>query len=224
MHDFPKDIFTEPEDVDPDTLANLGPLARLAGVWEGRKGVDVNPKAAGPEQREFLERIEMQPIDPQPNGPQLFYGLRYSIHIVSSDEDATFHDQTGYWLYEPATGLVMQSLSIPRGQVALAHGRAAPGDDSFVVKAERGGPGYGICSTEFLEWAFRTDSFTLEVTFHPDGSWSYVSDTVLQVRGRDEPFHHVDRNRLAKVGEPQPNPLLRITRDGVTKAKAHGFR
>jgi hypothetical protein len=33
MARFPKDIFTEP-DVDPDTLANLGPLAGMAGVWE----------------------------------------------------------------------------------------------------------------------------------------------------------------------------------------------
>ena len=29
---FPEDIFTEPADVDPDTLANLGPLRRLAGM------------------------------------------------------------------------------------------------------------------------------------------------------------------------------------------------
>jgi hypothetical protein len=34
--EWPDDIFTEPSDVDPDTLANLGPLTRLAGVWEGR--------------------------------------------------------------------------------------------------------------------------------------------------------------------------------------------
>ena len=32
MTDFPKDIYTEPE-VDPDTLANLGPLRRLAGTY-----------------------------------------------------------------------------------------------------------------------------------------------------------------------------------------------
>ena len=76
MTDFRDDIFTEPEDVDPDTLANLGPLARLAGVWEGRKGVDINPKAEGPERRAYLERIVMEPIDPQANGPQLLRGLR----------------------------------------------------------------------------------------------------------------------------------------------------
>jgi hypothetical protein len=223
MNSFYEDIFTEPEDVDPDTLANLGPLRRLAGVWEGRKGIDLNPKAEGPERREYLERIELQPIDPQTNGPQLFYGLRYHIHIVATDEDPTFHDQIGYWLWEPATGLVMQTLAIPRGQVALSRGQAEPGADKLTVRAERGVPGYGICSTDFLEWAFRTDSFELEVTFHDDGSWSYVSDTVLQVRGRPEPFHHLDRNRLAKVAEPSPNPLLRIRRDKVSKSQAHGL-
>ena len=40
MGAFPDDIFTEPSNVDPDTLANLGPLRAMAGVWEGRKGVD----------------------------------------------------------------------------------------------------------------------------------------------------------------------------------------
>jgi hypothetical protein len=212
MNPFPDDIFTEPDDVDPDTLSNLGPLRRLAGVWEGRKGVDLNPKAEGTEQREYLERIELQPIDPQANGPQLFYGLRYHVHILATDEDATFHDQVGYWLWEPATGLVLQTLGIPRGQTALAAGHARPDADGFTVRAERGGPGYGICSTEFLEWAFRTDSYQLEISFEADGAWSYVSDTVLRVRGRPEPFLHRDRNTLTKVAEPTPNPLLQILR------------
>ena len=115
MNPFPEDIFTEPSDVDPDTLANLGPLRRLAGRWEGTVGADVNPKADGPEHRAFIEHIIFEPIDPQANGPQLFYGLRYHIHITTREEDITFHEQTGHWLYEPATGLILQSLSIPRG-------------------------------------------------------------------------------------------------------------
>ena len=223
MNSFVEDIFTEQEDVDPDTLANLGPLRRLAGAWEGVKGIDLNPKAAGPERREYLERIEFQPIDPQSNGPQLFYGLRYHVHIVATDEDSTFHDQVGYWLWEPATGLVMQTVAIPRGQVVLAHGQAEPNADRLTVRAERGGPGYGICSTDFLEAAFRSDAYQFEVTFNADGGFSYVSELVLQVRGRTEPFHHVDRNTLRKVAEPTPNPLLRITRDKVAKAQAHGL-
>jgi hypothetical protein len=207
--DWPDDIFTEPEDVDPDTLANLGPLARLAGIWEGRKGIDLNPKAEGPERRVYLERIELQPIDPQANGPQLLYGLRYHIHINTPEEDITFHDQVGYWSYEPATGLILQSLTIPRGQALLAAGRV--GDDgSIVVSAKRGETEYGIVSTAFLEHAFRTDSYELTVTFNADGSWSYISDTMLRVRGQAEPFRHRDRNTLARVAEPTPNPLALI--------------
>ncbi|HYD13481.1 MAG TPA: heme-binding beta-barrel domain-containing protein [Allosphingosinicella sp.] len=210
MPAFPDDIFTEPEDVDPDTLANLGPLRRLAGGWEGHGGVDINPKADGPETRAFLERSLFQPIDPQANGPQLFYGLRYHIHINTPEEDITFHDQTGYWLWEPATGLVIQTLAIPRGQIAIASGQAEPDATRLVVSAERGRTDYGICSTPFLEHAFRTDSYRLEVEFHEDGSWSYVSDTMLMVRGHTEAFQHRDRNLLTRTSAPEPNPLLRV--------------
>lgn len=210
--DIPDDIFTEPEDVDPETLANLGPLRRLAGIWEGERGVDINPKADGPETRKYYERIEMQPIDPQANGPQLFYGLRYHVHINTREEDITFHDQVGYWLYEVSTGLILQTLAIPRGQIAIAAGHAEPDARRLVVKAERGQTEYGICSTTFLDLAFRTDSYELTVDFHDDGSWSYVSDTTLIVKGRDEPFLHRDRNRLVKIAEPDLNPWAKIVK------------
>jgi hypothetical protein len=210
MKAIPDDIFTEP-DVDPDTLKNLGPLRRLAGVWEGKEGVDLNPKADGPERREYTERIEFEVIDPQANGPQLFYGLRYHTRILATDEDATFHDQVGYWLWEPATGLIMQSLAIPRGQVALAAGQASADATSLVLTATRGQTGYGICSTDFLEQAFRTDSYRIEVTFNPDGSWSYQLDTILIVHGK--PFEHRDVNRLVKIAEPKPNPLMLLAKD-----------
>lgn len=206
--DIPDDIFTEPENVDPDTLANLGPLRRLAGTWEGRKGVDLNPKAAGPERKEFTERFIFQPIDYQLNGPQLFYGLRYHTHILTTDEDATFHDQVGYWLWEPATNLVLQTLAIPRGQVALAAGHAMPDAMTLVLTAKRGETEYGIASTTFLEQAFRTDSYRIEVTFNSDGSWSYIQETMLLVRGRKAPFQHRDVNTLVKVAEPIPNSLM----------------
>jgi hypothetical protein len=218
--DVPNDIFTEPENVDPDTLANLGPLRHFAGIWEGKRGVDVNPKADGPETRNYYERVEMQPIDPQANGPQLFYGLRYHLHINTPEEDITFHDQVGYWLYEPATGLILQTLAIPRGQIAIAAGHAAPDARKLSVRAERGQTEYGICSTAFLEAAFRTDSYQLDVEFHADGSWSYVSDTMLMVHGRDEPFRHRDHNRLVKVAEADLNLWAKIVRDGKAKAIA----
>jgi len=210
--ELPEDIFTESEDVDPGTLANLGPLARLAGIWEGQRGVDINPKADGPETRQYYERIEMQPVDPQANGPQLFYGLRYHQHVNTREEDISFHDQVGYWLYEPATGLILQTLAIPRGQIAMASGHAEPDAKRLVVKAGRGETEYGICSTSFLDLAFRTDAYQLTIDFHEDGSWSYVSDTTLAVKGRDAPFLHRDRNRLVRIGEPDLNPWAKIVR------------
>ena len=206
---IPADIFTEQDDVDVDTLANLGPLAALAGVWEGAKGLDVNPYIDAPRRQAYVEHIDLQPIDPQSNGPQLLYGLRYHTRIVKPGETETYHDQVGYWLWEPATGAVMHSLTIPRGQAVLATGRAAADATTFTVVATRGSTTNGIVSAPFLDAAFRTESFTMTVTVNPDGGWSYVEDTVLAVRGRPEPFHHTDRNTLTRTAPPTPNPLAR---------------
>lgn len=148
MNPFPRDIFYRAlRRQSRRTLANLGPLTRLAGRWRAEQGVDIAPKAAGPGRRVFIEHVAFDAIDPQTNGPQLFYGLRYHTHITTREEDITFHDQTGYWLWEPATGLILQTLAIPRGQVALAAGHAHPGDDTLTLTATRGQTQDGICST-----------------------------------------------------------------------------
>jgi hypothetical protein len=220
VNPFPHDIFTEPSDVDPDTLANLGPLTRLAGRWEAVKGIDIAPKAAGPEQRTFIERIVFDPIDPQANGPQLLYGLRYHIHITTREEDITFHDQVGYWLWEPATGMVLQTLAIPRGQVLLASGQAKPGDDHLRVTATRGQTDYGICSTAFLEYGFRTDSYSIDIAFEGDDAWRYDIRTMLTVHGQPGPFEHHDTNRLIRTAPAKPNPLQQILARRAAKAGA----
>lgn len=214
MSDEGKNIYEEPAYVDGDTLANLGPLRALAGVWRGEKGVDINPKEHGAETRSFIDHIDMQPIDPQTNGPQLFYGLRYHQHVITPDEPGTYHDQTGYWLWEPATQTVIQTLSIPRGQVAMAVGKATNDAKSFELVAQRGEPTFGICSNPFLEEAFKTLSYRIAVTIHTDGTWSYAEETTLQIRGADKPFAHRDSSRLVKIAEPSPNPLSRVKSAG----------
>ena len=146
MSQYPDDIYTEPSDVDVYTLKNLGPLRPMAGIWEGMRGLDVNPKPEGPRKQVYVEHIELQPIDPQANGPQLFYGLRYHTHIVKPGEVETYHDQVGYWLWEPATGAVIHSLTIPRGQAVLAGGHASADAKEFELAAKRGSETFGICS------------------------------------------------------------------------------
>lgn len=209
MSEFPSDIYTEPRDIDVHTLRNLGPLTGLAGIWEGIRGLDVKPKAEGPKKQAYVERIELQPIDPQTNGPQLLYGLRYHTHVVKPGQVKTYHDQVGYWLWEPATGTVIHTLSIPRGQIAMASGRAAADARSFEVIARAEDLCFGIRSAPFLEHAFRTTEFRMQVSVNDDGTWSYEEDTVLMIRGQSEPFHHTDRNVLSKLAEPTPNPLAR---------------
>ncbi len=203
---YPDDIFTEPANVDTDTLANLGPLRALAGVWTSDKGVDVNPKAHGPEVQAYVDRLEMQPIDPQTNGPQLLYGLRYHQHIVKPGEVETYHDQIGYWLWEPATGALYQSLAIPRAQVALAYGEAKADAREFELVAKRGETTNGIASGPFLEHAFKTKHYRIKVTVHDDGKWSYDETTILEIKGQAEPFEHRDTATLVKIAEPTPNP------------------
>ena len=205
MKQFPKDVFTEPEP-DPHTLRNLGPLTPLAGIWEGKGGVDIHPAAEGTEENQYIERYELQPIDAQTNGPQMYYGLRYHTRIVKPDDVETFHDQVGHWLWEPATGTIVQTLAIPRGQIALAIGRAKPDAKTFELFAKRGSEVNGICSNPFLEYAFKTLEYRIRVTINADGSWSYAQDTLLQVLDRAELFHHTDRNTLRKIGDPTQNP------------------
>jgi len=204
-----QDIFREPE-FDPNTLANLGPLSVMAGVWLGDEGVDVHPTAQGPRSQAFIERYEAHPIDPQTNGPQLYYGLRYHTHITLADQEAAFHDQVGYWLWEPATQTVLLTLAIPRGQTALATGTYTPGSNSFTLRAVRGETFNGILSNPFLEKAFKTTQYEMTVTLGPGDTWAYEQTTTLQIRDQAQPFLHTDHNRLKKIGPPKPNPASLI--------------
>lgn len=214
MHSYGADIYTEPGG-DPDTVANLGPLRPMAGIWEGAKGADEHPVVEGIERNTFTEHYELHPIDFQTNGPQLFYGMRYHTHILNPDEQPTFHDQVGYWLWEPAANTVLLTLGIPRGQALLAIGYAEPDARDFELTATLGSEINGIVSNPFLNEAFRTLSYRIHVTINDNDTWSYEEEGLLEIPDRQEPFPHSDRNTLSRVGPAVPNPLAQVasTRD-----------
>jgi hypothetical protein len=199
------DIFTEPES-SPDTLANLGPLTGLAGVWQGTRGRDVHPHDDGPESEDYVERWSFEPIDAQTNGPQLLYGLRYHTHIRKPGESGTEHDQVGYLLWEPATGRVTMTLAIPRAQVAMAGGAAAADATSFTLRATVGDPHFGIVTGPFLDAAFHTTAWEITFTVAGAHSLSYQQTTTIEVHGQG-PMAHTDTNQLIRVEAPTPNPL-----------------
>ena len=209
MSEFANDIYTEPARIDVDTLKNLGPLRALAGTWRGLRGLDVNPAVDGARKQVFVETMSIEPLDPQTNGPQLLYGLRYHTHMVKPDEVQTYHDQVGYWLWEPATGTVIHTLTIPRGQVLMASGKAAADDTEFELLATHESEHFGIRSSPFLDHAFKTVEFRIKVSAHPDGTWSYDETTVLRILGQSELFEHTDKNTLTRTAPPVPNPMAR---------------
>jgi len=49
----------------------------------------------------------------------------------------------------------------------------------------------------------------MRVSVNEDGTWGYEEDTVLEIPGQHEPFHHRDRNTLHRVAPPVPNPTAR---------------
>ena len=183
-----------------DILSKLGPLAALAGTWEGEGGADVAPSDdRGTETNAYRERLVLSPFGPVDNHEQKLWGLRYATTAWRLGEADAFHEETGYWLWDAAAEEVYRCFLVPRGVSVIAGGKVAPSARRFTLEATLGSPTFGICSNPFLDRAFRTERYTLEVTLHDDGSFEYAEDTVLAMPGRAEPFHHTDRHRLRRV-------------------------
>jgi hypothetical protein len=141
----------------------LGPLAALAGVWEGRKGDDTAPSdERGTERNRFRERITFEPIGRVMNHEQMLYGLRYATMAWRIGEDTPFHEETGYWLWDPAERQVLRCFIVPRGVAVIAGGTVDPSARSFELKAEVGSDTYGICSNRFLAREFKTVRYELK--------------------------------------------------------------
>ena len=186
-------------DIDP-IVKNLGPLARLAGVWEGDKGDDVAPSDdRGIERNKFRERMRFEPMGPVDNHEQQMWGLRYSTIAWRLGEPNPFHEETGYWLWDPRDKQVMRCFLVPRGVAVIAGGTVQPNARVFRLAAAVGSRTYGICSNRFLDREFRTVRFETTVKLHDDGRFTYEEDTQLKMRGRSRIFHHRDSNTLTRV-------------------------
>lgn len=178
----------------------LGPLAALAGVWEGDKGDDVAPADnRGVETNVFRERIRFEPMGSVNNHEQELHGLRYSTIAWRLGELNPFHEETGYWLWDARERQVLRCFIVPRGVAVIAGGTVEPGATSFRLVADLGSTTYGICSNRFLDRQFQTVRYEVDVVLHDNGSFSYAEDTQLRMPGRPDVFHHRDQNTLRRV-------------------------
>lgn len=185
---------------DQEIIAKLGPLARLAGTWEGQSGLDEAPAAdRGPMKTPFRERAVFVPMGPVDNHEQQLFGLRYSTTAWRIGEDEPFHEELGYWMWDPARGEVMRGFLVPRAVTILAGGRAKATDTGFKLEASVGSATWGISSNPFLDVEFRTVRYELEVDLSVADTFRYAEDTQILMKGRSDVFHHRDGNTLKCV-------------------------
>ena len=86
-----------------------GPLARLAGIWEGEKGEDV--AYANQDGKigltPYREHIDFKPFGPVENGSQVLYGLDYRMAAWRGTEANPFHTEVGSWMSSLTAGEVL---------------------------------------------------------------------------------------------------------------------
>lgn len=179
-----------------------GPLAVLAGSWEGDGGIDTAYShhdgriVCTP----YRERATFEPFGPVNNGRQQLFGLDYHAAMWRDHETVPFHAEVGYWLWDPESGEVLRAFVVPRGISVLAGGTAAAGDREFWVEARRDHPTYAIGENRYLSEHATSLSYRVNMATHIDGTWSYQASTQLKMSQLCEPFDHSDRNTLRRVG------------------------
>jgi len=183
-----------------EDIANLGPLSRLAGIWEGDRGLDISPSAdLGVMETPFRERAVFEAMGCIDNHQQQLWGLRYSTKAYRLGEDDAFHEELGYWLWDPANGQALRCFLVPRGVTILAGGSASAQDRKVALAADLGSETYGIASNQFLDSHFKTVRYELSIDLSEDDVFAYEEDTQLRIQGQSEIFHHRDSNRLRRV-------------------------
>lgn len=181
---------------------DFGPLETLIGKWVGETGLDIAPNQdCDPCDCAYVDELTFEPVGDVTNArEQTLISIRYHHVVRRRDNGEVFHDQIGHWLYEPATGLVMHSISLPRGVCLLAGGTVTKenGQTIFEVEATRESDTFGIIQSPFMLEKARTDSFHMKLSVSGD-SMKYRQSTMLHIYGKD--FDHIDTSELKQVSD-----------------------
>ena len=182
-----------------DIIKHLGPLASLAGTWEGDKGIDVARVHSKETETKYREKIVFEPLGPVNNGPQELYGLRYSMTAWRLTDVDPYHEELGYWLWDGGNKQILRCFMVPRGVLINAGGDAEADSKRFHLEAEVGSETYGIMSNKYLDESYKTMKYLLDVEILEDGKFHYKEDTQLWIPVNKAIFHHTDENTLHRV-------------------------
>ena len=181
---------------------DYGPLAALVGTWTGDKGIDISPEPEGTEENPYYETLVFEAAGNVTNAEsQTLAIVRYHQVVSRKSNDEVFHDQVGYWTWDPASRTVAQSISIPRVVAVLAGGSfetnaADPSSTVLEVRARKGDRDWGIIESPFMRDNASTVAFEHRIEIRGD-RMSYAETTQLDIYGRK--FDHTDSNELTRT-------------------------
>ena len=186
--------------------ANLGPLGPLMGIWEGEPGTDLAPDDKPETDRQLVtstyrERMVFEPTGRVDTHEQSMYGLRYSTKAWRIGADAPIHEEVGYYMWDPASELIIRTVMPPWGMNGLAGGSAKATAREVLLEAKAGDEVFGVCSSPFLTAEFKTVRYTVAVKVLDDNSFGYEAHTYLKMKNRAELFDHKDDNVMRRVSE-----------------------
>ncbi len=180
---------------------DYGPLTGLIGVWKGDKGLDIAPEPDGTESNPYYETITWTAIGDVTNAEsQVLVALHYRQIVQRKSTDEVFHDETGYWMWDADSGVVMHSLAIPRAVTLLAGGshtgkEEVDGTTVLEVSAGVEHEDWQIIQSPFMRDNARTTGFHHRIVVG-DGRLSYSETTIVEIYGKV--FEHTDQNELVR--------------------------
>lgn len=180
---------------------DYGPLANLIGEWKGNKGMDIAPEPDGTEENPYYETIVYTAGGTVTNAESQVLSLVHYRQIVRrKTTDKAFHEQTGYWVWDPRDQVIMHSFAIPRGIGILAGAKYKDSTDNngniiLEVTAAIDNKDWGIIQSAFMQKNALTTSFNQKITVG-NGKMHYTQSTMLDIYERV--FEHTDENNLIK--------------------------
>ena len=179
---------------------DYGPLVHLVGEWRGDTGMDISPEPEGTEHSPYFEHIQFEAIGDVTNAEsQTLSAIRYHQVVSRHSDKQVFHNETGYWLWDPSSQSVMQTLTIPRGVSLVAGGtttRKDSGDIVINVEAADGDANWGIAQSPFMRDRAKTLTFQRTLEFN-ETQLAYSQTMLLEIYGKR--FEHTDQNTLVRV-------------------------
>jgi|TARA_R110002033_G_scaffold9850_1_gene32264 hypothetical protein len=179
---------------------DFGPLQPLIGSWKTvSPGVDIAPGRTGSNVGEggtaveaFYEiRTYEAAADAVNASDQSLVAIYYKLEVFRQRDDAKFHDQRGYMIYDQKNQMVYNSYCVPRAVCVIAEGKAGK-------KMTLTAPSRGIGESTYMTENATTQGFSMTMEIG-EKTLSYSQTTKLNIYGKD--FSHTDAATLEKVNE-----------------------